>query len=101
MMEYCEGGDLLHYYSDNNKSLKTSEILNIFRQIVKAFIALNVKGIMHRDLKPENVLLKQEMTGLVIKIADFGCARNLTPNRFFSKIDNFTLATGTPIYASP
>lgn len=78
-MEYCEGGDLLHYYSNNNKSLKVPEILNIFRQIVKAFIALNVKGIMHRDLKPENVLLKQEMTGLVIKIADFGCARNLTP----------------------
>ena len=51
----------------------------IFRQIVKAFIALNVKGIMHRDLKPENVLLKQDMTGIVIKIADFGCARNLTP----------------------
>lgn len=72
----------------------------IFRQIVKAFIALNVKGIMHRDLKPENVLLKKEMTGIVIKIADFGCARNLTPEEI-SKIDNFTLATGTPIYASP
>lgn len=34
---------------------------------------------MHRDLKPENVLLKQEMTGMVVKIADFGCARDLTP----------------------
>jgi serine/threonine protein kinase len=58
-MEYCEGGDLIHYYIDNKKSLKVNDILNIFRQIVKAFIALNVKGIMHRDLKPENVLLKQ------------------------------------------
>ncbi len=58
-MEYCEGGDLLHYYADNNKSLKISEIMFVFRQIVKAFIALNVKGIMHRDLKPENVLLKK------------------------------------------
>lgn len=46
------------------------------------------------------MLLKQEMTGIVIKIADFGCARNLTPDQV-SKIDNFTLATGTPIYASP
>lgn len=59
IMEYCEGGDLLHYFSDSNKSLKVGEILYIFRQIVKAFIALNVKGIMHRDLKPENVLLKK------------------------------------------
>lgn len=58
-MEYCEGGDLIHYYLNNNKSLKPNDILFIFRQIVKAFIGLNVKGIMHRDLKPENVLLKQ------------------------------------------
>lgn len=58
-MEYCEGGDLIHYYLNNKKTLKVNELLSIFRQIVKAFIALNVKGIMHRDLKPENVLLKQ------------------------------------------
>jgi serine/threonine protein kinase len=51
---------LLHYFSANNKNLKVSEILHIFRQIVKAFISLNVKGIMHRDLKPENVLLKKQ-----------------------------------------
>lgn len=40
------------------------------------------------------------MTGLIIKIADFGCARNMS-SELISKIDNYTLATGTPIYASP
>ncbi len=59
IMEYCEGGDLLHYFADNKKVLQTSQILKIVRQIVKGFIALNVKGIMHRDLKPENVLIKK------------------------------------------
>lgn len=34
---------------------------------------LNQQGIIHRDLKFENVLIKDE----VIKICDFGLARNL------------------------
>lgn len=37
---------------------------------------------------------------MAVKIADFGCARNLTPEEI-SKIDNFSLDKGTPIYASP
>lgn len=99
VMEYCEGGDLLSYFKNNKKYLSVDEILNIFRQIVKAFIAMNVKGVMHRDLKPENVLLKGEREK-VVKIADFGCARSVNEEEI-SKINNFSLDKGTPIYSSP
>ena len=51
-MEYCEGGDLLSYFKKKNRSLSVEEVLRIFRQIVKAFIAMNVKNVLHRDLKP-------------------------------------------------
>ena len=37
---------------------------------------------------------------MVIKVADFGCARSVNTTEI-SKIDNFSLDKGTPIYASP
>lgn len=51
-MEYCEEGDLLNYYKKKDKTLSTKEILRIIKQIVQAFIVMNVKGVFHRDLKP-------------------------------------------------
>jgi len=52
IMEYCQEGDLLHYFKKKNKQLTVDDILNIFQQIVKAFIVMSVRGVIHRDLKP-------------------------------------------------
>jgi serine/threonine protein kinase len=96
IMEYCSDGDLLQYFKKKNKSLTREEILDIFRQVVKAFIVLSVKGVIHRDLKPENLLMEKG----VIKVADFGCARSIG-ELDMSKMGNFSLDKGTFIYASP
>ena len=88
---------MFHYYKKREKSLTIREILKIFKQIVQAFISMNVKGVFHRDLKPENILISK---GMLIKVADFGCARSVNSTEI-SKINNFSLDKGTPIYASP
>ena len=40
-------------------------------------MVMNVNGVMHRDLKPENILIRK---GMIIKVADFGCARSVNTN---------------------
>lgn len=95
-MEYCPNGDLSHYLSKKQK-LDSEEVLEIFRQIVRAFILMTVKGVIHRDLKPENLLMGE---GSLIKIADFGCAKFIG-DMDMSKVDNFSLDKGTFLYASP
>lgn len=36
---------------------------------------MSAKGVFHRDLKPENILIGK---GMIIKVADFGCARSVS-----------------------
>lgn len=74
--------------------ISTEEILSIFQQIVKAFLALNTQGIIHRDLKPENVFLNANK---IVKIADFGSAHE----NDFSSVKKSSFDKGTLVYASP
>lgn len=53
-----------------------SEALTYFFQILKGMQVLAVNKIIHRDLKPPNLLIKNG----VLKIADFGLARNFFNN---------------------
>ncbi|KAG7233548.1 hypothetical protein INR49_006876 [Caranx melampygus] len=62
---------------------------------------LNSKGIIHRDLKPQNILLsytgrkKSNISGIRIKIADFGFARYLQSNMMAATL------CGSPMYMAP
>ena len=50
-----------------------TKVLDIARDIVRGLEAAHSRGIVHRDLKPENVFLT---TGGLVKILDFGLAKN-------------------------
>lgn len=100
VMEYCNGGDLADYLQA--KGTLREDTLRIFlQQIAAAMRILNSKGIIHRDLKPQNILLsylghkKCNISGIRIKIADFGFARYLQSNMMAATL------CGSPMYMAP
>ncbi|XP_045840245.1 serine/threonine-protein kinase ULK2 isoform X6 [Meles meles] len=100
VMEYCNGGDLADYLQA--KGTLSEDTIRVFlHQIAAAMRILHSKGIIHRDLKPQNILLsyanrrKSTVSGIRIKIADFGFARYLQSNMMAATL------CGSPMYMAP
>jgi serine/threonine protein kinase len=59
-------------------SWDSTKIRSIMKQFLEAIKACHNKDIVHRDLKPHNILLRKTENGdLIVKIADFGLARQI------------------------
>uniref|UniRef100_A0A8D1KCP2 non-specific serine/threonine protein kinase n=2 Tax=Sus scrofa TaxID=9823 RepID=A0A8D1KCP2_PIG len=100
VMEYCNGGDLADYLQAKG-TLREDTIRVFLLQIAAAMRVLHSKGIIHRDLKPQNILLshagrrKASVSGIRVKIADFGFARYLHSNMMAATL------CGSPMYMAP
>uniref|UniRef100_A0A8C7BSF4 non-specific serine/threonine protein kinase n=1 Tax=Neovison vison TaxID=452646 RepID=A0A8C7BSF4_NEOVI len=84
------------------KGTLSEDTIRVFlHQIAAAMRILHSKGIIHRDLKPQNILLsyanrrKSTVSGIRIKIADFGFARYLQSNMMAATL------CGSPMYMAP
>ncbi|MBI1325155.1 protein kinase [bacterium] len=72
------------------------DCLSIMRQATAGIQAAAELGLVHRDIKPENLMLTPRG---VVKVADFGLARDLRPGAGSLTETGYTL--GTPLYMSP
>lgn len=101
LMEYVPGGDLEHFlnsFIENDRFISISRSLDFIRQILSGLKVLHSASppIIHRDLKLNNVLLSFTASGdIVIKISDFGFAKEVTTS--ISDID----IAGTRPYMAP
>lgn len=73
-MEYAPH-DLATLLESMTHPYSASEIKSLMRQLLSGLSHLHQKWSMHRDIKPSNILLNHEG---VLKICDFGLARNFS-----------------------
>jgi ribosomal protein S6 kinase alpha-5 len=94
VMELLKGGELLecirkqHFFSE-------SEARRIMLQLASAVEHMHKRRVVHRDLKPENLIFSTNSKDKIIKIVDFGFARELPD------VPNLTTPCFTVQYAAP
>jgi serine/threonine-protein kinase len=78
VMELLKGEDLEDRLR-RRKRLSLQETLTILSQISKALGRAHEIGIVHRDLKPRNLFLASVHDEEIVKILDFGLAKQINP----------------------
>ncbi len=94
-MELVEGRALDALVADG--PLSCARATSLIAQLCEALAAAHAVGVVHRDVKPQNVMVCDGPDGELVKLVDFGIARDLNATRT-------TLAgaiVGTPAYMAP
>jgi serine/threonine-protein kinase len=97
VMESLRGCDL-ETALQNGRSLSVGDTARVLVHVCKALTKAHALGIIHRDIKAENVFVVQEDGEPLIKVLDFGIAKETSTARGIS-LSGTTV--GTPSYMSP
>jgi serine/threonine-protein kinase len=99
-MELLEGEDLGKALTKAGGMLPPAQVGPIVQQVCRALTKAHQAGIVHRDLKPDNIFLVNDDDRQLVKILDFGVAKQTSQT-----IDGSNTKTGamlgTPYYMSP
>jgi serine/threonine protein kinase len=97
VMEYVEGVSLEEYISQN-APLKNETIQSLFNQMINAVEYVHSQDLIHRDIKPSNFMVTPQG---IIKLLDFGIAKNLNDILVDYTKTSMAQQMGTPMYISP
>lgn len=95
-MELVEGGTLADVI-ERGERLEPARARQLMLDVASGLRDALAAGIVHRDIKPSNLLV--DASGKV-RIADFGVARRLDPDRDLGRTLTGRLV-GTPLYMAP
>jgi len=94
VMECMEGGELFNRIQEK-KSFTEKEAAEIMKDICLAVKFLHDNNIAHRDLKPENLLYTRKDISGILKLTDFGFAKETMVK------DTLKTPCYTPYYVAP
>ena len=94
VMEEMKGGDLLDKLAEI-EVYEEWEARKVARTLLEAVQYCHKRKIAHRDIKPENILLPRADDITIIKLADFGCAKQ------WNKPNEMHTLCGSPQYVAP
>jgi serine/threonine-protein kinase len=101
VMELLKGETLLGEQQRVGR-IPTRRAIQILTPICAALNVAHSRGIIHRDLKPANIVLhKTSDSSEVMKLIDFGIAKQQTEGDFDDMKTLPGLVVGTPAYMSP
>ena len=99
-MELLDGEDLGKRLAKSGGRLPPGVVNTVVQQVCRALSKAHGNGIVHRDLKPDNIFLVTDDDREIVKILDFGVAKQTS-----QAIDGSNTKTGamlgTPYYMSP
>ncbi len=99
-MELLVGEDLGKRLQAQGGRLEPPYVSRVIQQVSRALSKAHQAGIVHRDLKPDNIFLVRDDEQEIVKILDFGVAKQT-----IAGIDGSNTKTGamlgTPYYMSP
>jgi hypothetical protein len=98
-MELLEGEDLGERI-DRAGRLSLAETAAIASSVAKALECAHAAGVVHRDLKPKNVFLAREGGDTIVKLLDFGIARE-TLTTWVEESTTTGLILGSPYHMAP
>ncbi|NXS89380.1 ROS1 kinase, partial [Erpornis zantholeuca] len=94
ILELMEGGDLLSYVRGARQKklqsplLRVTDLLDICLDVCKGCVYLEKMHFIHRDLAARNCLVSEkeyESSSRIVKIGDFGLARDVYKNDYYRK----------------
>jgi eukaryotic-like serine/threonine-protein kinase len=99
VMELLEGHDLANELAHAGK-LPVARVAAIVAQVAKALTLAHAAGIVHRDLKPSNLFVSRAGEDEIVKVLDFGVAKETMSTLVVDRTTSGVLV-GSPQYMSP
>jgi serine/threonine-protein kinase len=99
-MELLDGEDLGKRLEKFGGRLSPQAVVTVVHQVCRALTKAHAAGFVHRDLKPDNIFLVREGEDEIVKILDFGVAKQ-TGQAIEGTNTKTGAMLGTPYYMSP